>query len=302
MTSSSIDRVYYAYESGGQIIVDGDNFSTVAGGSSVSSGGNILAATPSTGPYFKPRIACPNPNSSGVAASDWTVVFSNLDNSNYYKIIGYTNDNNTGLNGPYFYNDGTYSSFDTDGAINYEPVVTYVSPTGNNPEIIVGWNFDNSGPLTILTTAADFPIVYHCTQDGVPSSGNFWEVPTTLSGSDVINYLSLSGRNANDAVYCSFHHFTNTDVYYKTVTSITSATSLKLSTTKMPPVETEKLKANIFDINGRLVNCFEGTYFTIQNNVKNFVENNGNSLYLIEIFSKNRGYYSKSKFINIRLN
>jgi hypothetical protein len=272
--------------------------------SNTGSESNVFGpVSPATSGYtfYRPRIACPE-GSTGSVGNLTGVVEHN--NGSVYQIVGFNDLNAT----PIVYNDGTGNSpGNLTNVPNLNISVTYDSnyPTDG---IWVGWTFDNSSGMNIVTGSKEaiYPIVLKCDDFAEPvSSATYWEVADNIiDNGDFADYLALSGRYVADELFLSYSkYFDNSgtqvdEVYYKIATSISSATSfrnqvsMEVSDTKsdidsfLDSLTNEsKLETKIFDAQGRLISQDLNSVSEFRYCLAEFIRNNTHGLYFVSVYA-----------------
>jgi len=297
------DRVTYCYlGANGHLYVDEDSFGSLATTSLASSitTNPIVNASPSYQHSFLfPRIGCPRPGPMGLPGGDWwTVVVSEHNSVNSFKIRGYTY-GSTGLTGPTIYNDshwrvGSVPSLVTMSCL--EPVVSY----DNALFMYIGFTMDNSASPVVSgsTEQAIYPVVIPCTDDGQPVSTNYYDVPASsnLHLNDIRGVLSLSGKNGDNVLFSSFYDIFNSiiqskDVYYP-FTSLGSLRSqaiqpiVKNQISYLNSNPSTKIVASVYDMSGKLTLQFKGEYSDFKEKFSNDQLIKSNQMFLVDIFSE----------------
>lgn len=257
----------------------------------------MLQHTP-THTYYTTRIACPGVNVG--SAGDWSVVALDTDGSTDWIITGHNFNSTNGMNSPIIYNDGWWHSHPA--LFNEEndfPVVTY-DDQGN---IFVGWTFNNLSN-NHATTDAIYPIVLQCDYNGDPIANiDYWDVPVSLSSSDVKNCISLSGRHANDVLFCTYLDDIAQDVYTKAVTGAPASGSLKVLSSNNQSSGLHELYltndfmilGKLYDLKGKLLFHYQGSSHDFMKNTLMILNNRKKSVYLIAIISNDGKYVQKTK-------
>ena len=105
-----------------------------------------------------------------------------------------------------------------------------------------------------------------------------------------MDYLSLSGRYTNNALFCTFNVQDVQDVYYKTVPGISSAGSLRSQIFNNDDSninyfnnnKDEIVSGTLYDISGNvLYKNSKISYFEFNKYSDNHLKNKSNSIYLI---------------------
>ncbi len=252
---------HIVYINSGNLYVEDHDFGNLTSGTVSPIVTNLSAAGPTFGfSFYNPRIACPD----GTGASDeWTIVFEER-NISVSLIEGYNY--NAGLNGINVYNDGTASGFSDDltGVLNYLPAVAY----DNQGNVFVGWTWDNSSNYYNYTNSIDaiYPLVLECDNSGTVTGTDYWQVPTALSGggTDIVDVLSLAGRNANDELLLTYWNAQYPDILYKMFTP-SGGGPLKILSDPYGNlvqfinhlnkglIENKELRLNIHDVSGKTI-------------------------------------------------
>jgi hypothetical protein len=292
------NRITYTYinTSGNSVLVDSDDFSTLAGGGTANS--NVHSGNPTSNGVYFPRIACPLGGNG--SSDDWTVVFQATDATTVWEIWGYAF--NSGMMNPTARHYTFYSGYtDLTARQNLWPVVAYNN--ASTPTITVGWSFDHSGGGYGASWTAFLPIVLICDDDGVPTtSGDYFEIPISLGNSWIGDFLSLSGRFATDDLYITYwesNASTSNDVYHKVKTTISTATDVRLTTIDFEDFSNEaKILLNLYDLTGRKIY----TRVVSLEQIKPFLETEmkylSTNIYILEMISTEKQYTKKMKITN----
>jgi hypothetical protein len=326
------DYVHLTYIDGsGYLTVDDHKLSDLVSGSNAHT--TALNTTPYYYTFYYPRIACPN--SSG-SKDEWTVVAEDNDGTTFY-IVGYNYKSGTGLTGPTIYNDGSQAPGKTIltffGATTHiigsiRPAVCYDDQYTNangGLGIWVGWSLNNDqDPMNDYivndyvysgSVHAWYPIVLQCDNQGLPVNNgsitaSYWQVPTTLVGSDYVDYLSLAGRYGTDRLFLTYNDIirngsTVDDIYTKEVTP-SSATSLRTSgsdllyqsNNDLPIHATDLVSFKLYDLTGNVIVNKKTTVNDIQKELMLNQMKLAPSLYLLQMNTEDKKFFiTKKAFI-----
>jgi len=291
------NRVTYTYISSGALYVESDDVSTIAGGGTSAS---ILLTdnTPLNSYYEWPRISCP-PTSNG-SSTDWTVVYMDTDGSSNFEIAGYTE--NGGLNGPNYYTNGSPNPGLINTYNNYMPVVSY---DNHNPYgIYVGWMHENpSSPGSSLSIVGTLPVVLQCDDIGAVVGSNYLEVSTSPTNNDFDIGLSLSGKNGNDWLFMTWEKDLSNDIFTKSISGISSASSLKaqLNELILPKelIDFENIESiQIFNILGNVIFSSTNIDAIHTQNMSEYLRQFSNGFFVLNIIYKN-GQSKSLKSLNL---